>query len=252
MEGAGEGPSSSPSTRLTRCPSSASRAMVAERVEREAGQGWYFPCQGGGPSAGPPAPLAAPSPSGGTLHLCLRWAVRVPRLHQMFTSSQQPAAGEGRRWVHGTRPSPQTGRSASLLPTGSGMYPTPSPQTSEQLLPPPCSPRPHPAPAPSPKARCPPPPRAAGPLASEEMGQLEHTLPSSATAAVWPGGACLPRPGPSLGGAFPQATPPRLIPWAPPSPHCLLVLPPPQGRGNVPPPICQHRGPPVTYLQTSP
>lgn len=39
----------------------------------------------------------APSPSGGTCPLCLRWVMRVTRLHQGFTSSQQPAVGEKQR-----------------------------------------------------------------------------------------------------------------------------------------------------------
>lgn len=94
MEGAGEGPSSSPSTRLTRCPSSASRAMVAERVEREAGQGWYFPCQGGGalswPSSTPRCPLTvrghlAPLPQVGG-----EGPEAAPDVHQL------PAASCGR------------------------------------------------------------------------------------------------------------------------------------------------------------
>lgn len=43
-----------------------------------------------------PQPLPTPSPSRGTCPICLRWAVRVTRLHQGFTSSQQPAVGESR------------------------------------------------------------------------------------------------------------------------------------------------------------
>lgn len=59
-EGAGEGPSSSPSARLTRCPSSASRATLAGRAEREAGQGWYDPRWGGGALSRSSSTLAAP------------------------------------------------------------------------------------------------------------------------------------------------------------------------------------------------
>lgn len=41
-------------------------------------------------------PLPIPSPSWGTCPICFRWAVRVTRLHQGFTSSQRPAVGESR------------------------------------------------------------------------------------------------------------------------------------------------------------
>lgn len=68
--------------------------MVTGGAEREAGQGWnpYLGALRGSAST-PPCPLTI----WGTCPRCLRWVMRITRLHQGFTSSQQPAVGEEQR-----------------------------------------------------------------------------------------------------------------------------------------------------------
>lgn len=166
-----------------------SRAMVAGS-EREAGQELVLPLLGWGGPQPVLQHLAAPSPSGGTWPLCLRWAVRGSGVHQVFWL---PAAGcrRGRRWGAWHPVLPQT--RMLRLPPAYGVRNVLTPfhlprhlndSCLHHAAPPPAQLK-APVPTPAPAAEAPRRP-------NEEMGRLGHMpCPSGGTAAVQPRGACL-------------------------------------------------------------